>query len=184
MKKIVVELATAFYAFKDYLFREWIMYVPFYAVRRFFVEQTIQQLGKGGFIMMKVEFRNGKNIRIGEGCFVNKYTLLDGRGGQLTIGNHVDIAQEVNIWTLSHNPHDDLHAVFGRNVTIEDYVWIASRATIMPGVCVGRGAVVAAGSIVTKDVPPMAIVAGAPAKIIGERKSGLQYKLTWQPWFK
>jgi acetyltransferase-like isoleucine patch superfamily enzyme len=176
--------ATALYAFKDYLFREWVMYVPFYALRRFFVSQTIKKLGKGGFIMMKVEFRNGKNIQIGDGCFINKHVLLDGRGGLLSIGNHVDIAQETNIWTLSHNPHDDLHSVFGRDVIIEDYVWIASRATIMPGVRVGRGAVVAAGSIVTKDVPPMAIVAGAPAKVVGERKSGLKYKLTWQPWFK
>lgn len=184
MKKIAVELATAFYAFKDYLFREWVMRLPFYALRRFFIGQTIQKLGEGGFVMMNVEFRKGRNISIGDNCFINKRTLLDGRGGQLSIGNNVDIGQETNIWTLSHDPHDDLHAVFGRDVVIEDYVWIASRVTIMPGVRVGRGAVVAAGSIVTKDVLPMSIVAGAPAKVIGERKSGLKYKLTWQPWFK
>ena len=109
---------------------------------------------------------------------------MDGRGGKLTIGNNVDIAQEVNIWTLSHDPHDDYHSVWGKEVIIEDYVWIASRATIMPGIRIGRGAVVAAGSIVTKDVPAMAIVAGSPAKIVGERKSNLKYRLDWQPWFK
>ncbi len=134
--------------------------------------------------MMNVEFRDGKNIKIGDYCFINKYTLLDGRGGKLTIGNNVDIAQEVNIWTLSHDPHDDFHGVWGKEVIIEDYAWIASRVTIMPGIHIGRGAVVAAGSIVTKDVPAMAIVAGSPAKIVGERKSNLQYRLDWQPWFK
>ncbi|AEI48819.1 acyltransferase [Runella slithyformis] len=184
MKKTLIELYTAFLAFKDYLFREWIMYIPFYAVRRFFIKRTVHYLGKGGFVMMKAEFRDGKNIEIGDYCFINKYSLLDGRGGKLTIGNNVDIAQEVNIWTLSHDPHDDFHRVVGKDVFIEDHAWIASRATIMPGVRIGRGAVVAAGSIVTKDVPPMAIVAGSPAKVVGQRKSGLHYRLDWQPWFK
>ena len=50
---------------------------------------------------------------------------------------------------------------------IEDYVWLASRVTVLPGVHNGRGAVVASGAVVTKDVPPLAIVAGIPAKIIG-----------------
>ena len=184
MRKIVVEIATALYALKDYLFREWIMYLPFHNLRRFFITQTIHKLGQGGFVMMKVEIRNGKNVEIGDHCFINKHVLLDGRGSKLTIGNNVDIGQETNIWTLSHDPHDDFHGVFGKEVIIEDYAWIASRVTIMPGLRVGRGAVVAAGSVVTKDVPPLAIVAGAPAKIIGERKSELKYKLTWQPWFK
>ncbi|AYQ34318.1 acyltransferase [Runella sp. SP2] len=184
MKKTIIALYSAFLAFKDYLFREWVMSIPFHVVRRFFIHQTVSKLGKKGFVMMKVEFRNGKNIEIGDGCFINKRTLLDGRGGRLVIGNHVDIAQEVNIWTLSHDPHDDFHRVWGKDVVIEDYAWIASRVTIMPGVRVGRGAVVAAGSIVTKDVAPMAMVAGVPAKVVGERKSGLKYRLDWEPWFK
>ena len=184
MKKALIELYTAFFALKDYLFREWAMRIPFHAIRRFFIKQTIRSLGKRGFVMMNVEFRDGKNIKIGDYCFINKYTLLDGRGGKLTIGNNVDIAQEVNIWTLSHDPHDDFHGVWGKEVIIEDYAWIASRVTIMPGIHIGRGAVVATGCIVTKDVPSMAIVAGSPAKIVGERKSNLQYRLDWQPWFK
>lgn len=184
MKKTLIELYAAFLAFKDYLFREWIMHIPFYAIRRFFIKRTVKRLGKGGFVMMKAEFRDGKNIEIGDYCYINKYTLLDGRGGKLILGNNVDIAQEVNIWTLSHDPHDDLHRVWGKDVIIEDHVWIASRVTIMPGVHIGRGAVVAAGSIVTKDVPTMAIVAGSPAKVIGQRKSALKYQLDWQPWFK
>ena len=67
---------------------------------------------------------------------------------------------------------------------IEDYVWIASRATILPGVKIGRGAVIASCAVVTKDVPPLAIVAGVPAKIIGWRKNNMDYKLGKGPWFQ
>jgi acetyltransferase-like isoleucine patch superfamily enzyme len=184
MKQILIQIATAAYAFKDYVFRVWVMHFPVFAVRRFFISQTVNKIGTGGFVMMGVELRTGKNISIGSHCFINKGVLLDGRGGKLTIGNNVDIAQDANIWTLSHSPHDDYHSVWGADVTIEDYVWVASRATILPGITIGRGAVVATGSVVTKDVPPMAIVAGIPAKIIGQRKSNLKYTLDWQPWFK
>lgn len=171
-------------ALRDYLFREWIMFIPFYAIRRFFLRQTVGRLGDRSFIALGVEIRNGKNIQLGEGSVLNKKVLLDGRGGKLTIGNNVDIAQEVNIWTLSHDPQDDYHGDKGGDVTIEDYVWIASRATILPGVRIGRGAVVATGSVVTKDVPPMTIVAGVPAKKIGDRTSGLKYQFNHQPWFR
>jgi len=68
---------------------------------------------------------------------------------------------------------------------IEDYCFIGPRAIILPGIKVGRGAIVAAGAVVTKDVPPFAIVGGVPAKIIGERKNkSLQYKLGRARWFR
>ncbi|MGB9707413.1 MAG: acyltransferase, partial [Microgenomates group bacterium] len=70
-------------------------------------------------------------------------------------------------------------------VYIEDYVFIGPRAIILPGVKIGKGAVVAAGAVVTKDVPPFAIVGGVPAKIIGERKNKqLSYKLGRARWFR
>jgi maltose O-acetyltransferase len=133
---------------------------------------------------MGVEFRKGKNISIGNNSIINKKVLLDGRGGKLIIGNNVDIAQETNIWTLEHDVHDDNHKDIGADVIIEDYVWIASRVTILPGVRIGRGAVVASCAVVNKDVLPMAIVGGIPAKVIGTRKSGLEYILNYKPWFK
>ncbi len=184
MKTLLVNIATAFYAFKDYIFRAWLMSIPFHVVRRFFIKQTVKQIGKKGFVMMGVEFRIGRNITIGDFCFINKGVLLDGRGGRLSIGNNVDIAQDASIWTLTHDPHNSLHEVLGADVTIEDYAWIGTRAIVLPNVTIGRGAVVAAGSVVTKNVPAMAIVAGVPAKIIGQRNNELKYELTWQPWFK
>lgn len=184
MKKAAVSVYVALLALKDYLYRTWIMQVPFYAIRLFFIKKTVARVGRGCFFAMGVETRRGKNIAIGNHCIINKNVLLDGRGGTLTLGDNVDIAQEVNIWTLSHDPHDDFHTTRGTDVRIEDFVWIASRATILPGVRLGRGAVVAAGSIVTKDVPPMSIVAGVPAKVIGQRTSQLSYTLDHRPWFR
>ncbi len=144
----------------------------------------VRSIGKHSTMLMGCEIRNGKNVSIGEHCVINKNVLLDGRGGLLTIGDNVDIAQETNIWTYEHNVHDDFHALSGAPVMIEDFVWICSRVTILPGVTIGRGAVVASGSVVTKDVAPMSIVAGVPAKKIGDRKSRLLYELNYRPWFK
>lgn len=98
-------------------------------------------------------------------------------GGGVIIGNNVDIAQEVNIWTEQHDYNSPDFVSIEKPVVIEDYAWIASRATILPGVTIGRGAVVACGAVVTKDVPPLCIVAGVPAKQIGIRKDVFNYKL-------
>ncbi len=184
MKQFLTQINACIFGLKDYLFREWIMYVPFHSFRNFFIKNTIQSLGKNTSLLMGVEFRKGKNISIGNNSIINKKVLLDGRGGKLIIGNNVDIAQETNIWTLEHDVHDDHHKDIGDDIIIEDFVWIASRVTILPGVRIGRGAVVASCALVNKDVPPMAIVGGIPAKILGTRKSALNYTLKYRPWFK
>jgi len=160
------------------------MFIPLHIVRLFFIRFRVKSVGSQTSILMGLELRKGENITIGKNCVINKKVLLDGRGGKLNIGNNVDIAQETNIWTLEHDVHDDYHRDTGGDVTIEDYVWIASRVTILPGITIGRGAVIATGSIVTKDVPPMTIVGGTPAKIIGHRKSKLLYSLYHRPWFQ
>ena len=184
MKRFLIPVYVCLLSFKDYIFREWIMYVPFHTFRNFFIRNTIHSLGKNSSFLMGLEIRKGKNISVGNNSVVNKKVLLDGRGGKLIIGNNVDIAQETNIWTLEHDVHDDYHADKGGDVIIEDYVWIASRVTILPGVRIGSGAVIASGAIVVKDIPAMAIAGGVPAKVIGTRKSGLKYNLNYRPWFK
>jgi len=173
------------YGLVKYIFREWVMFFPSFRLRRFFLSRTFKRLGTGTFIAMGTDIRGGgATISIGEDCVINTKVTLDGRGGDLIIGDSVDIGQETNIWTLGHDPHDDSHAVKGGSVIIEDHVWIATRVTILPNVKIGRGAVIASGSIVTKDVPSMAIAAGAPAKVIGQRKNQLTYKLNFRPWFQ
>lgn len=183
-RKLVRYLYIPLNSFRNYLLYEWIMYVPLHWFRKLFIRATLKVMGKDTNFLMGVEFRAGKNISIGSNSVINKKVLLDGRGGKLTIGNNVDIAQETNIWTLEHDVHDDYYKAKGADVKIEDFVWIASRVTILPGVKIGKGAVVAAGSIVTKDVPEMTIVGGSPAKVLGERKSKLLYEFNYKPWFK
>ena len=183
MKNLLKQGYIIFLAFKNYLFLEWIMRIPFLYIRMFFIKYSVSTSGENCFIAMAVDFKNGEKIIIGNNTVINKRTLLDGRGG-LSIGNHVDIAQDVKIWTLSHVPNDDYHTTIGKHVIIEDYVWIAAGATILPGVKIGRGAVVGTGSVVTKDVEPMMIVAGNPAKTIGIRESNLLYNLNFMPWFR
>lgn len=95
-------------------------------------------------------------------------------GADVTIGNDVLIANRVQIYAYDSHPldlekraaHEPAAADTSRPVTIEDHAWIGSGSFIMKGVRIGRGAIVAAGSVVTKDVPPLAIVAGNPARVV------------------
>ena len=91
--------------------------------------------------------------------------------GPVTIGNHVNLAQGITVTALNHNFVDpekriDEQGVNTTPVIIEDDVWIGANAVVLPGVRIGNHSVIAAGAVVTKDVPPHSIVAGIPAKII------------------
>ncbi|MFV0419855.1 MAG: acyltransferase [Dysgonomonas sp.] len=119
---------------------------------------------------------------MGNNCIINPDCLLDGRQGQIIINDNVDIARGTWIFTLEHDPHSDYHKLKRGDVIIEDHVWVASRVIILPGVTIGRGAVVACGAVVTKDVPAYSIVGGIPAKVIGTRKSKLLYDLHYFPY--
>ncbi len=91
--------------------------------------------------------------------------------GPVTIGNHVNLAQGITVTALNHNFSDtekriDEQGVNTTPVVIGDDIWIGANAVILPGATIGSHSVVAAGSVVTKDVPPHSLVAGVPAKII------------------
>lgn len=113
----------------------------------------------------------GKPVTIGKGCFIQQCCTFFGRGG-ITIGNDVFIGPKVNLITINHdvNP-DNRSATYGKRIVIEDKVWIGINATILPGVKIGYGAIIGAGSVVTKDVEPMTIVAGNPARFIKKIES-------------
>jgi acetyltransferase-like isoleucine patch superfamily enzyme len=91
--------------------------------------------------------------------------------GPVIIGSHVNLAQGITITALNHNFDDsekriDQQGISTKEVVLEDDIWVGANAVILPGVTIGKHAVVAAGAIVTKDVPPHSLVAGVPAKVI------------------
>lgn len=161
-----------------------VFWIPLHPLRKIWAKLTFKHIGKKVCLLRNLDIRKPRNIEIGNDVIINKKVLLDGRGGTLKIGNHVDIAQETIIWTLGHDVNGLNHDSLGDNIVIGDYVWIGARATIMPGVFIGNGAVVGTCSVVTKDVPENAIVAGVPAKIIGYRDNPLVYELNYSIWFR
>jgi len=158
--------------------------VAVHCIRRFFYRLAGMKIGKESTIHMGARFYNPENIKIGDDTIVGERSVLDGRD-RLTIGNHVDIATDVMIYNAQHDTSDPSFRAVTAPVTIQDYVFIGPRAIILPGVTIKKGAVVAAGAVVTKDVEENAIVAGVPAVKIKDRGvKDLNYKLGRAAWFR
>jgi acetyltransferase-like isoleucine patch superfamily enzyme len=139
------------------------------------------QIGVDSSVHMGV-FVTGSFIALGNNVVLNRKIYLDGRIG-IKINNNVSISPEVYIVSMEHEPNDPSFGTRGGEVIIDDYVWIGARAMILPGVRIGEGAVVAACAVVTKDVEPYQIVAGIPARSIGQRSKNLNYSCKYFPWF-
>jgi len=155
----------------------WVGYIPFHSVRILFYRLSGMKIGIGSVVHMGANFFEPTNVKIGEDTIIGSRAFLDGRAS-LIIGNHVDVASEVMIYNSEHDVNDPDFKAKQESVKIEDYVFIGPRVIILPGVRVGKGAVVAAGAVLTKNVPNNAIVGGVPAKIIGERvNKTLNYRL-------
>lgn len=156
----------------------WVLgYIPSHLVRRLLFSLAGVRMGRKSTIHIGCRFYNPSGVSLGTGTIVGDHATLDGRA-RLTIGNHVDIASGVMIYNSEHDIHSEDMRPIEEPVEIRDYVFIGPRAIILPGVKIGRGAVVAAGAVVTKDVPERAIVGGVPAQEIGERKiTDFKYRL-------
>lgn len=155
----------------------WVGLVPSHLFRLLFYRLAGMKIGRGSRIHIGARFFYPGNIKIGEGTILGDNIFLDGRD-RLIIGDHVDIASGVMILNSEHDINSEDFRAISAPVEIGDYVFIGSRAVILPGVKIGRGAIVAAGAVVTKDVPEYMIVGGVPAKEIGERKvKDLHYRL-------
>ena len=135
-------------------------------VREYMKQILGKPLEKSTTVLPPLYIDYGKPITIGKGCFIQQCCTFFGRGG-ITIGNDVFIGPKVNLITINHDPNlENRSATYGRPIVIEDKAWIGINSTILPGVRIGYGAIVGAGSVVTKDVLPMTVVAGNPARFI------------------
>lgn len=108
------------------------------------------------------------NISIGNRSSIGARAWVYGLN-RIAIGSHCCIGEDVRLLTGSHDIHSPYFDLVTKTITVEDNVWIATGAIVLPGVTVGAGAVVAAGAVVTKDVPPWTVVAGNPAKVVRRR---------------
>ncbi|WP_427383660.1 acyltransferase [Janibacter sp. G56] len=150
--------------------------IPSHAVRRAIYRKAGLTIPDSSSIHWRAEFYAPEHIRIGTGVTIGDTAFLDGRSG-LRIGNNVNLGSHVTIYTREHDVDSPSFAETGAPVTLEDHCWVASHAIVLPGVTIGRGAVVAAGAVVTKDVEPFMIVGGNPAVPIRRRNQDLRYTL-------
>jgi maltose O-acetyltransferase len=129
-----------------------------------------------------VKFFHIGNIECGKNTVINFGCYLDNRR-KIVIGKNVGIAHDTKIYTLGHDLDDPEFKTKGKGVSIKDNVFIFSNALIMPGVTIGEGAVVLAGSVVVHDVESHSIVGGNPAKKIKMRTAAIDYKNQYNYWF-
>ena len=167
-----------------YLCNEWVARFPSHRLRRLFYRRVMRfSIGPDSSIFMRCEFDSSQGLRVGEQSVINAKCRLDTRGG-ISIGNKVSLSQEVIVLTGYHDVATSSFAGREKPVVIEDYVWVGTRAMILPGVTIGRGAIVAAGAIVTKDVAPYTVVAGVPAQFVKMRPTELDYPTVYQRLFQ
>ncbi|MEW6491547.1 MAG: acyltransferase [Cyanobacteriota bacterium] len=166
-----------------YLTNHLINQIPLGFLRLNFYRKFLKfEIDSDSVIFMEAWFDTRKNLKLGKNSVINQKCRLDNRGG-ITIGENVSISAEVCILTADHDLQCCNFTGRTRPVYIEDYVFIGTRAMILPGVTLGKGCAVAAGAVVTKSVPPFTIVAGVPAKPIGKRPTELQYRLNYRRLF-
>lgn len=161
--------------------------IPFYALRNFYYKNIMGiKIGENSSIHMNVfiegTYPKSERLIIGDNVSIGRKTYLDARGG-LIIGDNVSISPDVKIITASHEANSSKFEYIKKITIIEEYVWIGTGAIILPGVKIEKGAVIAAGSVVTKDIKKYDIVGGNPAKVIKKRYQKLEYKPIYLEWF-
>ena len=175
--------------------------IPSHTVRLFLYRYLFRvKIGQDSSVHWLARFNNPSGVEIGHNTVIGNDAFLDGRhkrnGGSyvrdfffparrpLQIGNNVSIAGEVRIFTMQHDIDSPDFGESEGEVIIDDYVVIGTRVTILPGVHIGKGAVVASGAVVTRDAEPYSLVGGVPAKHIRYRSKDLRYKLKFARLFQ
>ena len=138
--------------------------------RRTILQQMVGEIGQNSIIEPPFYCSYGKNIHIGDQVYLNFLcTILD--NNEVNIGNHVMIGPAVQIYTAAHILQAEARIQgweIAKPIVIEDNVWLGGGAILLPGVRIGRNAVVGAGAVVPRSVPANMVVAGNPARVIRE----------------
>ena len=174
-----------------YLTNGAIQHIPFHSIRQWWYRRVLGwTLHPSAAVLMGQQIQmaglraSGKRVSIGEGTVINHGCLLYTTGG-LQIGKQVSVSAGVWLVTGTHDMSAPGFPSRFYPITIDDYAWIGSRATILAGVHIGEGAVVMAGAVVTRDVAPYAIVGGVPARQVGVRPlTNPAYDLDFRPLFE
>ena len=152
--------------------------IPSHTIRNFIYRKVLLvDMAEYAIIYFGSEIRAPYNLKIGKGTIIGDKSILDARNG-IEIGENVNFSSNVHIWTEQHDhrdPYFECNSDHSFKVIIGNRAWVGPNVTILPKVKIGEGAVIAAGSVVTKNVEPFTIVAGLPAKKIGDRNRDLRY---------
>jgi acetyltransferase-like isoleucine patch superfamily enzyme len=129
----------------------------------------------------RLKILHSKKLRVGKHTVINPDSVLD-CAGSISIGAYCHLGRGLTIYSTNHDFRSEEYIPYGKTniikpVIIEDFVWIGANVSICPGVTVGEGAVIGMGAVVTKDVEPLHIYGGNPAKLIGVRKAAEYYAL-------
>ena len=143
-------------------------------IRMGLLKLMLGSLGEQTWIDYEVYFRYPWQIHIGSRCKINRkcafYTSYYHRDVSITIGDHVQIAPEVSFFAASHDYTKLNRPDTAASIDIGDEAWIGARSVILPGTKIGKGAVIGAGSIVTRDIPEWSIAVGSPARVVKKRE--------------
>lgn len=152
--------------------------IPSHRIRNFMYRKILNiSMAEHVVIYFNTEIRAPYNLVIGKGSIIGDNCLLDSRNG-VYIGENVNLSSEVHIWTEQHDYRSKDFSCYSSpdmGVRIGDLAWIGSNTIILPRVTIGKGAVICAGAVVTKDVEPYSVVAGVPAKKIAQRPQDVDY---------
>ena len=133
-----------------------------------YLSEWLGSIGKGTWVASSFNCDYGKNIFLGSNITMNfNVTILDIR--KVTIGDNTMIGPGTLITSVGHplSPKGRRgHQAFAKPVNIENDVWIGGNVVILPGITIGKGSVIGAGSVVTKDIPPFSVAVGSPARVI------------------
>jgi acetyltransferase-like isoleucine patch superfamily enzyme len=136
---------------------------------------ALGKIGHGTTIGCRFSHCEGKNIEIGNNVFIGHDVELQAKGKKIIIGDDCLIAQNVFMTTVKHGIEDNgvlirSQADIQKEIVIENDVWIGAKSVILPGIHIGKGAVIGAGAVVTKNIPANVVAVGVPAQVIKFRK--------------